>query len=235
MKIHYLQHVPFEAPGYIETWAKERNYTVTSTKFYEKFDLPAQKDFDMLVVMGGPMSVNKEEKYPWLRLEKIFIKESINSGKIVLGICLGSQLIAEVLGAKVYPNIKKEIGWFPVYIENSVSGNALLKGFPHSFTVMHWHGDTYDLPGNSLHLMHSDICKNQAFLYNNQVLALQFHLEMTQSNLKSIVESCGDELVPDDYIQTPGEILNAGDRCAGINKYLVILLDNLVAAADSDL
>ncbi len=115
MRAHYLQHVPFEGVGSIEPWLKINGYEITNTRLFEETDFPSLKDIDLLVIMGGPMSVSDEGKYPWLVHEKKFIYEAIKSDKAVLGICLGAQLIANVMGARVYQNPLKEIGWFPVY------------------------------------------------------------------------------------------------------------------------
>ncbi|MFC2107139.1 type 1 glutamine amidotransferase [Bacteroidota bacterium] len=227
IRIHYLQHVPFEDLGYIETWAKDKNYSLTSTKLYENTTFPDMDEFDMLIIMGGAMSVNDEEIYPWLSQEKKFLKLSIASDKIILGICLGSQLLATALGAKVYPNKMKEIGWYPVYLADTAKGEKILKDFPESISVFHWHGDTFDLPKNSVHLMQSEICTNQAFLYNNKVLGLQFHLETSPETLNSMIENCRDELIPNKYIQTEAEILNKVSQCDITNRYLIEVLNTL--------
>ena len=115
MRAHYLQHVEFEGLGSIEPWLKAAGYEITNTRLFESAKLPDLKKIDLLIVMGGPMSVNDEDDFPWLVSEKKFIREAINSGKPVLGICLGAQLIASATGARVYRNPIKEIGWFPIY------------------------------------------------------------------------------------------------------------------------
>jgi GMP synthase-like glutamine amidotransferase len=122
MRAHILQHVPFEGLGSIESWLKKSGFKITSTRFYESAKLPDLKTIDLLVVMGGPMSVNDEDRFPWLVAEKQFIWDAIAKSKPVLGICLGAQLIASALGAGVYPNKVKEIGWFPIHgIESSAN------------------------------------------------------------------------------------------------------------------
>ncbi len=113
MRAHYLQHVPFEGLGSIEPWLIDAGYTITSTHLFETAEFPEPDDFDLLVVMGGPMSINDEAVYPWLTPEKRFLRQVMETGKPVLGICLGAQLIAGCLGAKIFPNEEKEIGWFP--------------------------------------------------------------------------------------------------------------------------
>ncbi len=114
MRAHYLQHVPFEGLGSIKSWLKKSGYEISNTQFFNSKVLPSIDEIDLLVVMGGPMSVNDEAKYPWLVEEKKFIRNTIEAGKSVLGICLGAQLIASSMGVKVFSNSEKEIGWFPV-------------------------------------------------------------------------------------------------------------------------
>nr|WP_319398300.1 amidotransferase [uncultured Carboxylicivirga sp.] len=228
IRIHYLQHVPFEGLGYIETWANERNYPLTSTLLYEEAKFPAIDDFDMLVVMGGPMGIYDEDVYPWLKAEKAFIHSAIKADKIVLGICLGSQFIADALGAKVYANKQKEIGWFPIAQTDAAKGEELIKDLPDSLNVMHWHGDTFDLPEGAVHLMQSEACVNQAYLYNNKVLGLQFHLETTPESLQNLINNCREELVPEEFIQSEAAILKSLSECNTTNQYLSSILANLV-------
>jgi GMP synthase-like glutamine amidotransferase len=178
--------------------------------------------------MGGPMSVGDESEYAWLTAEKHFIKEAIAENKTVLGICLGSQLIANVLGAKVYPNKKKEIGWFPVSLTEEGKSNRITKDLPPEMIVLHWHGDTFELPEGAIHLIKTDVCSNQAFVYNNKVVGLQFHFEATPDSLQTMINNCRAELVADDFIQTEQEILANIDLCATTNKYLSTILNNLV-------
>jgi len=177
--------------------------------------------------MGGPMSVYEENKYDWLSTEKQYIKKAIESGKTILGICLGSQLIAEVLGARVYPNNVKEIGWFPV--TKSVSGQVvpLLKDVEDEITVFHWHGDTYDLSPGSVHLFSSLNCRNQAFLYENRVLGLQFHLEVTEQSLTDMIENGRQELLPSETVQCEKEIRLQKAHLESNNNKMFSLLDEL--------
>jgi GMP synthase-like glutamine amidotransferase len=226
-RIHYLQHVSFEEPGYIENWAKANNHRLTATKFFKLSALPEIDDFDWLIIMGGPMSVNDEAIYPWLKAEKEFIKSSIEANKTVIGICLGAQLLAEVLGSKVYPGKKKEIGWFPVTKAQQANDLEFLKAIPKKLIVLHWHGDTFDLPNGAKHLMQTNICPNQAFLYGNRVLGFQFHLEATPDALKKMVDNCRHELVPEEFVQTEQEILNGGSFYRVTNNYLSGILDYL--------
>ncbi len=200
MHVHVLQHVPFEGLGSIEAWLSQRGARVTYTRFFEPARLPPLTDIDFVIILGGPMSVNDEQQLPWLRAEKHFVAQAIASDKAVLGICLGAQLIAGALGARVYPGPEKEIGWFPVLAEPAVSGAF---DFPESTEVFHWHGETFDLPSGALHLASSAACRNQAFQIGARVIGLQFHLETTPQSAEALISHCADELLPSQrYIQS---------------------------------
>jgi GMP synthase-like glutamine amidotransferase len=227
MNIHALIHAPYEQPGYIEEWTGKKKHVLTFTNFYEPYKMPNMEEFDWLIVMGGPMGVYEEDKYPWLKEEKVFIKQAVESNKIILGICLGSQLVAEVLGAKVFRNHKKEIGWFEIRASGQAKTHELFNHFPDEFIVFHWHGDTYNLPVNAVHLAESEACKNQAFLYNDRVIGLQFHLEITEKLLDKMLTGGNEELQKDLYIQTEEEIREGNNFCRGNNQILEQLLDKL--------
>ena len=226
LKIHILMHVAYEGPGCIENWILENGHEVSYTKFYKDYSLPQTDNIDALIVMGGPMSVYEENNYNWLTEEKAFIREAINKGKKVIGICLGSQLIAEVLGARVYPNKQKEIGWFEIYQTQSATNSSVLKGTSQQLTVFHWHGDTYDLPDQTEHLYYSNTCKNQAFIYKNHVLGLQFHFEVTQASLNAMVENGASELQKGETIQTAEEITENKYHYKSNNNELFEILNN---------
>jgi GMP synthase-like glutamine amidotransferase len=214
-RIHYFQHVPFEGLGSIEEWAKTNNHSLSSTQLYDNDIMPNISDFDWLIVMGGPMSVHDEEQHPWLIAEKRLIKQAIEEGKTVLGICLGSQLVSAALGAKVYKNKEKEIGWFDIHFSLYAQANSLFSHMGKNFKTFHWHGDTFDLPENTIHLASSAGCKNQAYIYKERVLALQFHPESTVQSLEQMIENGENELREGKYIQT--------ERMLLLNKSLVEL------------
>ena len=224
MIAHYFKHVPFEDIGSIRSYLTTVGYTITCTPFFKSANLPALEKIDLLIVMGGPMSVNEEKRYPWLVSEKQFIHQMIMSGKPVLGICLGAQLIASAMGAKVYPNSVKEIGWFPIHgIE---SNDKSIFAFPESINVFHWHGETFDLPSGATLLAKSDACEHQAFQVGKSVIGLQFHLETTPQAAQDIVSNCSDELVKAPYIQTDKEILSVGPE---ILKSINHLMDEVLS------
>jgi GMP synthase-like glutamine amidotransferase len=198
MKVHVLQHAPFEGLAGIAALLAGRKAEISHTRFFENVTLPSLKGLNLLIVMGGPMSVNDESEFPWLREEKQFIREAIQSGLPVLGVCLGSQLIASALGARVFRNAQKEIGWFPV---EAVPTSTDTFHFPEKFQVFQWHGETFDLPPGAVRLARSEACANQAFQVGRRALALQFHLEVTPEAVRAFVEHGGAELLPAPYIQ----------------------------------
>ncbi len=206
MRIHWFQHAPFEGLGAIKSWALERGHTLTCTRFHAGETAPATVDeIDWLIVMGGPMNVYQYRDYPWLRAEKRVIRDAVTANKRVLGVCLGAQLIADALGGKVYQNDEKEIGWFPVTAvpEGMESPFAL----PDQVVVFHWHGDTFTLPPGGVWLGRSEACEHQAFAVGEHVLGLQFHLEMTPTDVAAITTACADELKPAPHVQEASEIL----------------------------
>ena len=227
LKIHTLQHVSFEGLGCINQWITTKGHTVNYTKLYDNPQFPVLDEFDWLIVMGGPMGVYDEAMYPWLKEEKEFIRRAIESGKTIVGICLGSQLIAEVLGAKVYPNKQKEIGWFDIQKTEFAKSQPLLEQIEELFTVFHWHGDTFDLPAGSERLFSSAVCLNQAFLYKKKVLGLQFHFEVTSHTLKEMIENGMSELVEDKTIQSATKILEQTNYIDSNNQKMFQILDYL--------
>jgi GMP synthase-like glutamine amidotransferase/RimJ/RimL family protein N-acetyltransferase len=229
MRIHYLQHVPFEGLGSMELHLRAQGHMLTSTHLYIDSILPEPADIDWLIVMGGPMGVYDEALYPWLIIEKRFIREVIAAGKRVLGICLGAQLLAEALGAQVYRNKYREIGWFSVQRMPGNSTSALFAVFPAEAEVFHWHGDTFDLPKQTTLLASSEACRNQAFVFRNQVLALQFHLETTPQSAADLIAHCGNELDGSRYVQDAAELLGEPQRFAKINRIMADVLDTFAA------
>ena len=203
MKVHVLQHLPFEDLGNIDPNLKARGAEISYTRFFENPHLPALDGIDMVIAMGGSMSVNDEQKLPWLKLEKQFIRDAIKRDISVLGICLGAQLIASALGARVYRNPHKEIGWFPIRRIAAPDGNFAL---PQECLVFHWHGETFDLPEGSVRLAESDACRNQAFQLKRNVIGLQFHLETNSYNASALLENFRKDLRPGPYVQSETEI-----------------------------
>ena len=227
LKIHYLQHVPFEGLGSIATWAQAAGHEVGTTKLYAGEQPPPLNEIDWLIIMGGPMSITEEGRYPWLVEEKNFIRQVIDQGKKVLGICLGAQLIASVLGAKVYPNPQPEIGWFPVHPTAEAKQSSIIDYLPKGLEVFHWHGDTFDIPAGATHLLRSQACENQAFILGDRVLGLQFHLETTIESAAALVKNCADDLKPAPFVQDIEAIIRRKTYFKHINQSMKAILEYL--------
>lgn len=229
MAVHVLQHMPNEGLGSIERWLADRGATVSFTRFYEDVTLPAVDGLGLVIALGGPMSVNDEAALPWLAAEKQFLREAMAHGVAVLGICLGAQLVANALGARVYPNREKEIGWFPV---TGIDGGEGCFRFPPSVDVFHWHGETFDLPPGAVPLARSAACERQAFQIGSNIIGLQFHLETDPASAQAFVDADNAEpmekrelVTGKPYIQSAADILAApAERYAGINRLMADVL-----------
>ncbi|HEY4788378.1 MAG TPA: type 1 glutamine amidotransferase [Bacteroidales bacterium] len=206
MRAHCFQHEPFEGMAALETWLRNKKFEISYTHFFESDQIPSLDSIDWLIVMGGSMSVNDENEFPWLKKEKEFVRECIKKGKVVIGICLGSQMIANSLGSQVYKNEHKEIGWFPIHKMNSFK-SKLFEDFPNEITVFHWHGETFDLPDGAELIASSEACKHQIFTINDKVIGFQCHLETTDESLISLSDNCRAELKINPFIQSEMQMI----------------------------
>ena len=160
--------------------------------------------------------------------EKKFIGQVLKQGKRILGICLGAQLLVEVLGGRVYKNQYKEIGWHPVFLSTHGKQSAFFSVLPPEFTAFHWHGDTFDLPLSCVRLASSEGCLNQAFEYGPNVLGLQFHLESSAESIQALIENCSGDMTEGKYVQTAREILSQAEKLPEIYRRMNQLLDRYV-------
>ncbi len=227
LRINCFQHVHYEDLGCIDSWCKTNNHPVSYTRFYEKHSIPDIDSYDWLIVMGGPMGIYDEDEFPWLKSEKQAIREAIVAGKTVIGICLGAQLIASVLGKNVYHNKQKEIGWYNIRLTSEGRSAPIFSSFEPMFKVLHWHGDTFDIPENATHLAESNACKNQAYFFGNKVLGLQFHFEVTIESLAQMIKYGKDSLIPAPFVQSEREILEQTDSISNNNMKMYQILDFL--------
>lgn len=230
MQITCLQHVPIEGPGKIADWAAMRGHEIMVYPLFESCELPAPETVEWLLIMGGPMGVNDESAYPWLVQEKQFIQQVITQTPScpILGICLGAQLLAHVLGATVQKNPQPEFGWWPITLSDN--NHKLLTDLPRKLTVLHWHNDTFAIPAGAQLLTSSIACENQAFVYRNNIVGLQFHVELdVKMAAQWTIECAADLHPPSQYVQTAEQIMAEPARFAQLQQYLYSLLDNLVS------
>jgi GMP synthase-like glutamine amidotransferase len=189
-KVLAFRHVPFEHLGLIAGSLDSRGLEWEYVDFHLGRAVPDLDAAAGLIFMGGPMSANDD--LPPLRRELDVIEKAISLGKPMLGVCLGSQLIAKALGARVFANPVKEIGWYPVHW--TAAGSQAL-GFSSPETVFHWHGETFELPPGAELLAYSDACRHQAYRIGRNVYGLQFHLEVTPEMIADWLSqdaNCGD-------------------------------------------
>lgn len=227
MRIHYLQHVPFEGLNGMEPILKKKGHELSSTHLYNNQSLPLVQDIDWLIIMGGPMNIYEEKLYPWLNREKQFIEEAINAGKIVLGICLGAQLVADALGAKTYKNKYQEIGWFNINKSLESENTILSTAIPEQIEVFHWHGETFDIPEGAIALAKSEACENQGFIMGDRIVGLQFHLETTLISAQELIKNCRGQLDGSTYVQSENEILSNIQRFNNLKHVMASVLEVL--------
>ena len=265
MKVHYLQHVPFERIGAIEDWVQARGHALSGSEMFRVVEdpsedpdnspgrsapegdaevpqgpalpgsdrLPDLDEVDLLVVMGGPMNVDDSERHPWLETEKGYIAAAVAAGRRVLGICLGAQLLAQVLGASVTRNVRPEIGWYPVTLTEAGRAVPIFADVPDRFTALHWHGDTFAIPPGAVHAASSEACASQAFSYDGgRVVGLQFHLEETPESLALLVENAAGDLASandEPWVAGPDDLLTPDAPYEECRKLLFRLLDRMTA------
>ncbi len=230
MRIHCLQHVPFESPGAIRTWCESRGHELVVIALYAGEPVPSPSEVEALVVMGGPMGVHDDADHPWMKGEKHLIAAVVEAQKRVFGVCLGAQMIVHVSGARVYRNRFQEIGWFPV---EATSEGVARFGLPHTFSAFHWHGDTFHLPEGALRLARTDGCEQQMFMLGERVIGIQFHLEVTPDDITAMCAHAGDELPEGPYVQTADRMKDSSRECAASHRLLEALLDGWMEEAVS--
>ncbi len=227
MHIHYFQHDHFEDLGYIGEWAASRHFGTSVTRFDKAQKLPQHTDYDWLVVLGGKMGVNDLAEFPWITEEIEFIRHAVKLGKTVIGICLGSQLVASALGAEVYRNKEPEIGFWPVTFSPESASDSVFRHFPAELNVLHVHFDTFKLPKNAIKMASSAITPHQAFRYKQNVFAFQFHFEVAPVNVHGFIREITPEIAEGRYSQNPEEMISLSVCCAINNQIFEKVLDEI--------
>lgn len=232
MRIRVIQHVEFERPGRIAEWAALRGHELLLTRAWAD-PFPVHDGADLLVVLGGPMGACDEAQHTWLGEEKRHIAEAISRDCPVLGVCLGAQILATIIGGSVTRNAQPEIGWFPVSRTAAADGVSLFAEWPETAMVGHWHGDMLVLPPESTPVLSSAACPNQAFVFRDRVVGVQFHLEWTDALMRDMVAKCAEDVAtPGKWVMLADDLLSGerefGEAC---RQLLFGLLDGLIARA----
>ena len=230
LRIHCLLHSDLGGEIHLPDWAASRGHEWTTTLVPQTQVFPQPEDVDCLVILGGPMSAWDDDKYPWLVIEKRLLRTFVDAEKPVLGICLGAQLLAGVLGARTYSGPCPEIGWFSVTASERAHEHPVGALLPERFETFLWHGDTFDLPDGALGIAGSTAFANQAFIWN-RVLALQFHLEVRPDWVGRLVQRDAAQLVEADHVQSAAAVLGQAERLYRANNALMDrLLDRWLEA-----
>jgi GMP synthase-like glutamine amidotransferase len=225
MRLQWFQHVPFEDLANIDPWATAHGFEVRGTRLFDGEEPSPGAEFDWLVVMGGSMNIYEEDRYPWLAAEKLAIERAVRAGAVVVGVCLGAQLLADVLGGIVVRNPVPEIGWFPVRLTDAGRESTVFGALPDTFDAFHWHGDVIRSPGDAVVTAVSDVCPVQAFELDGLVFGLQFHLESTEESIDRLIGNAAGDLVDVPTVQQPREMRGRHGELAAIETSMTTLLD----------
>jgi GMP synthase-like glutamine amidotransferase len=226
MRTLAIRHVKIEHLGLIENYLKEKNFEIDYVDTSEGQLLKRELDeYQFIVVLGGYMGAYEESKYPFLSYEFKIMEQALKKEIPLLGICLGCQMLAKVLGSKVYKGENgKEIGFYDI---KKVSNNKIFEGFPEVFKAFQWHGDTFDLPKDAQLVFSNDIYTNQGFICKNAV-GLQFHIEVSQNMIKQWMQEYKDEILEEKL--NPDEIIKDTEiYIPNLKTYLYDFLDRFLS------
>jgi GMP synthase (glutamine-hydrolysing) len=238
MRALVLQHIACEPPGVYEDVLRERGAAIHRAEVDAGEEIPDWREFDLIVAMGGPMSVNDD--LAWLALEKLVVADAVRHGTAFFGACLGAQLLAASLGARVYPGPAPEVGMLPVTLTQDALRDPVFAGMPAQLTTLQWHGDTFDLPAGAVALASSTAYPNQAFRWGSRAYAIQFHLEVSSAmacewaEVPAYAQALEDTLGPGAFdsllrdFEPAAEALNANGR-----RLFSQWLDHALAPSDA--
>jgi GMP synthase-like glutamine amidotransferase len=229
VRLHLLEHDPLDfTKTNVTRWAENKGYEVKQTYVCDMQELPSVSDFDWLMVMGGSQHAWEEKIHPWLFGEKLFIADALEKGKIILGICFGAQLLAEVLGGRVFPNPYREIGWYEVSQTAEGKKSFLFRNIPETFFTFHWHSDHFSLPPGCVRLAYSQATPNQAFMCTHQPIAgVQFHPEYTIEMIKHFCREYSDDWAPDLFVSGKERVLAETEKFPDTYWLMEALLTNM--------
>lgn len=225
MEILCVLHADFESAGTIENWAQEKQHNLSFLKTYSGQKPPKNIDFDFLIVMGGPQSPLEIEKTPYLHDEIALIKKAVDADKIILGFCLGAQLIGEALGSKAERSPEKEVGVYPIELTEAGKHDPLLASLGNSFPAIHWHKDMPGETKNSTLLAYSQGCPRQMIRYGEKIYGFQCHLEITKDGIQRMIDAIPGDLSDSKYTQSKEELLS--HDYSSIHKTMHGILDRL--------
>lgn len=226
MNILCLTHADFETPGVIEEWAATKKISFCIEKPYQGAVLPSIDVYDFLIIMGGPQSPTQLDKFPYLKNEIALISEAIKQNKLIMGFCLGAQLIGEALGAKTTKSPEKEVGVYPITLSEAGQRDPLFIDFEKSFDVIHWHNDMPGLTENSTVLASSLGCPRQIVKYASKIYGFQCHLEITKNGIQDMIQAVPEDLNPTKYTQSKTALLT--NDYSVINNKMLKILDKFI-------
>lgn len=219
MKVIIIKHIDIEGPGTIADFLNDMGIPYEVIDVFDGKSLPdSLSNTAAVIILGGPMNVYEEDKYPFLKDEDEFLKEVIRKDLPALGLCLGAQLIAKAKGAIVKKAREKEIGWFKVSLTRDGLNDPLFQGFSRDIDVFQWHGDTFEIPEGALKLAESEICPNQAFKIGGKIYGLQFHLEVTEEMIQQWFDCYRDEIESLKGLVNPIQVISAAKLRSKIYK-----------------
>ena len=212
MQVLVLQHIACEPPGVYEDVLRERGAQIHRVELDENDSLPNWRGFDAIIAMGGPMSVNDDDKLPWLREEKALISEAVRAGVPFFGACLGAQLLSASLGGSVFAGPKPEVGLLPVFLTDEAAHDPIFADVSHELLTFQWHGDTFTLPAGSVLLASSPAYPRQAFRWGRRAYGLQFHLEVSEDMARQ-------RLAVPEYANALKAVLGSGSEATLIKQF----------------
>lgn len=231
--VHCIQHAERVRPLTVAEWATDRDVDLRVVRMHERDELPDPARVERLVVLGGGMNTDQSEQHPWIPVERDWLRRVVAIERAeVLGICLGSQLLAEALGGSVGRSGVREIGWTRIELTPGGRDDRVFGALPAAFDVMQWHGDAWTLPPGATLAATGDGCATQAFVYGGRVRAVQFHPEFTHARSTELAATTTDDLTPRGFVQSPEQFLADPARFDALREVCFRMLDRALLASE---